>query len=344
MKALVMTEYKKLEFMEVPKPTITSPTEVLVRIKAAAICGSDVHGFDGSTGRRQPPIIMGHEASGVIEEVGSLVKNFVKGDRVTFDSTIWCGTCPFCQQGKVNLCNNRKVLGVSCDEYKQDGIFAEYALIEERILYKLPEGLDFIQAAMAEPAGVAAHAIGLAPPLLGEDVAVVGTGLIGLLILKLLRPSTSGLIVALETDEARRATALSCGADYAFDPRDPNLIQTIADLTDGAMLDKVYEAVGATEPINTALDVVKKGGTVVLVGNVSPKVELPLQKIVTRQVRMQGSCAISGEYPAVLKLMASGKLVVSDLISKTVPLSEGQFWFDKLYNREDNLLKVVLLP
>jgi (R,R)-butanediol dehydrogenase/meso-butanediol dehydrogenase/diacetyl reductase/L-iditol 2-dehydrogenase len=110
------------------------------------------------------------------------------------------------------------------------------------------------------------------------------------------------------------------------------------------MLDKVYEAVGASAPINTALDVVKKGATVVLVGNVSPRVELPLQKIFTRQIRMQGSCAISGEYPAVLKLMASGKLVVDDLISKKAPLSEGQIWFDKLYNREDNLLKVVLLP
>jgi (R,R)-butanediol dehydrogenase/meso-butanediol dehydrogenase/diacetyl reductase/L-iditol 2-dehydrogenase len=339
-----MTEYKKLEFTDVPKPKITSPTEVLVRIKAAAICGSDVHGFYGSTLRRQPPIIMGHEASGVIEEVGSLVRNFAKGDRVTFDSTIWCGICPFCQQGKVNLCNNRRVLGVSCDEYKQDGVFAEYALIEERILFKLPEGLDFVQAAMAEPAGVAAHAIALAPPLLGEDVAVVGTGLIGLLILKLLRPITSGLIIALETDEARREKALSSGADYAFDPRDPDLLKEVASLTDGAMLDKVYEAVGATAPINTAIDVVKKGGAVVLVGNVSPKVELPLQKIVTRQIRLQGSCAISGEYPAVLKLMASGKLVVDDLVSKTVPLSEGQVWFDKLYNREDNLLKVVLLP
>jgi len=344
MKALVMTEYKKLEFMDVPTPEITSPTEVLVRIKAAAICGSDVHGFDGSTGRRQPPIIMGHEASGIVEEVGSLVKNFTKGDRVTFDSTIWCGTCPYCRQGKVNLCDDRKVMGVSCDEYKQDGIFAEYAIIEERILFKLPEGLDFAQAAMAEPAGVAAHAISLAPPLLGEDVAVVGTGLIGLLILKLLRPITSGLIIAFETDKERRLKALTSGADHAFDPRDPDLVQKIADLTGNAMLDKVYEAVGASAPINTALDVVKKGGTVVLVGNVSPRVELPLQKIVTRQIRMQGSCAISGEYPAVLKLMASGKLVVDDLISKKAPLSEGQIWFDKLYNREDNLLKVVLLP
>lgn len=110
------------------------------------------------------------------------------------------------------------------------------------------------------------------------------------------------------------------------------------------MIDIVYEAVGATNPINTAIEVVKKGGTVVLVGNISQKIEIPLQKIVTRQIRLQGSCAISGEYPAVIKLMADKKLNVEDLISKTAPLQEGQYWFDKLYNREDDLLKVVLLP
>lgn len=339
-----MTEYKKLEYLEVPTPSITSPTQVLVRIKAASICGSDVHGFDGSSGRRKPPIIMGHEASGMIEEVGSLVKNFKAGDRVTFDSTISCGTCSFCKKGAVNLCDNRRVLGVSCDEYKQDGIFAEYALIEERILYKIPDDLDYIQASLTEPAGVAAHALSLASPGLAENVAVVGSGLIGLLLIKLLRIITSGRIIALETDDTRRRKALDCGADYAFDPRDPELLEKLSQINHKQMIDIVYEAVGATNPINTAIEVVKKGGTVVLVGNISQKIEIPLQKIVTRQIRLQGSCAISGEYPAVIKLMADKKLNVEDLISKTAPLQEGQYWFDKLYNREDDLLKVVLLP
>lgn len=341
MKALVLTEYKRLAYKDVPKPTITSPTQVLVKIEAAAICGSDVHGWDGSTGRRRPPVIMGHEGAGIIEKIGSQVTGFAVGDRVTFDSTIYCGTCSFCREGLFNLCDNRRVLGVSCEEYRQDGIFAQYAIIEERVLFLLPDGLSFAEAALAEPAGVAAHAISLAPPKLGEDVAVVGAGLIGLLIIKLLRTMTAGRIIAVEVDEHRRKKALEVGADIALAP---SYTEAVATITDRAMIPTVYEAVGASSPIQTAVSICRKGGTVVLVGNVSPSVEIPLQSVVTRQIRLQGSCAINGEYPAVLSLMASGKLDVTDLISATAPLSEGETWFQKLYDREEDLLKVVLLP
>lgn len=341
MNALVLTEYKRLELMTVPKPAITSPTQTLVRIEAAAICGSDVHGWDGSTGRRRPPVIMGHEGAGVIEEVGALVTGFAVGDRVTFDSTIYCGSCPFCRQGLFNLCDNRRVLGVSCEEYRQDGIFAEYAIIEERVLYHLSDALSFVEAAMTEPVGVAAHAISLAPPALAEDVAVVGAGLIGLLAIKLLRTMTAGRIFAIEVDDSRRSKALEAGADYALDPSQVDQIEL---LTGGQLIPTVYEAVGASAPIKTAISICRKGGTVVLVGNVSPTVEIPLQSVVTRQIRLQGSCAINGEYPAALSLMSSGTLDVTDLVSATAPLGEGEAWFRKLYNKEEDLLKVVLLP
>lgn len=344
MQALVLTDYKKLEIQDVKRPAITSPTQVLIRIKAAAICGSDVHGYDGSSGRRRPPIIMGHEGSGIIEEVGSMVTGFAVGDRVTFDSTIYCGTCSYCRQGLFNLCDNRRVLGVSCEEYKQDGIFAEYALVEERVLFHLPPALDFIQASLAEPAGVAAHAISQANISLADDVAVVGAGLIGLLIIKLLRTMTSGTIIALDLDANRRKKALEVGADKAFDPTDSDMLSHIQQITDRQMLPLVFEAVGATAPVQTALSLVKKGGEVVLVGNITPEIKIPLQNVVTRQIRLQGTCAINGEYPAVLKMMANKTLVVDDLISKVVPLEEGPRWFDKLYNREEELLKVVLVP
>jgi len=212
------------------------------------------------------------------------------------------------------------------------------------VLFHLPDGLSFEEAAMAEPAGVAAHAISLAEPKLGEDVAVVGAGLIGLLVIKLLRTMTSGTIIAIEMDEQRRKKALEIGADVALDPGDPQLLAKVGTITDGEMLPLVYEAVGASSPINTAITLVRKGGTVVLVGNITPTIELPLQSVVTRQIRLQGSCAINGEYPTVLKMMADKKLDVTDLISKVAPLKEGKIWFDKLYNREDNLLKVVLVP
>ena len=123
MKALVLTEYKKLEYTDVPDPEI-GPDEVLIRVKSCGICGSDVHGYDGSTGRRRPPVIMGHEASGIIERIGESVKGWQPGDRVTFDSTIYCNECESCRRGYVNLCSNRKVVGVSCEDYRQDGAFA----------------------------------------------------------------------------------------------------------------------------------------------------------------------------------------------------------------------------
>src|SRR3954454_10244173 len=142
MKALLLTEYKKLELTDIPVPEI-GPEEVLIRVRACGICGSDVHGFDGSTGRRIPPVVMGHEASGVIEKIGSSVKSLAPGDRVAFDSMISCGKCQFCRRGHMNLCDNRQVLGVSCGEYRRNGAFAEYVAVPQHIIFKLPDSLSF---------------------------------------------------------------------------------------------------------------------------------------------------------------------------------------------------------
>src|SRR5260221_9889782 len=173
MKALVLKEYKRFSFEDVPKPEL-GPQEVLVAVKACGICGSDVHGMDGSTGRRRPPIIMGHEASGVITDVGSAVRDWKAGDRVTLDSTIYCGRCDFCRRGEINLCNNRRVLGVSCEDYRQHGAFAEYVVAPQHILYRLPEGLPFEHAALVEPFSIAFHAVRRPRIALNDTVVVVG--------------------------------------------------------------------------------------------------------------------------------------------------------------------------
>ncbi|AEF80938.1 zinc-dependent alcohol dehydrogenase [Leadbettera azotonutricia] len=344
MKALLMEEYKKLKYTDFPDPKIEGSHDLLVRIKAVAICGSDVHGFDGSTGRRKPPIVMGHEAAGEIIETGSDVHHFRKGDRITFDSTISCGECYYCSNGQVNLCDHRMVLGVSCDEYRRHGCFAEYVVIPERIAVLLPQGLSYEEAACTEPVGVAAHAIRNTPIAMNDTVAVVGSGLIGNLAIQLLKISVSGKIIALDTDPSRREVAKSFGADAVLDPADPELDKKIKELTGGRGADRVIEAVGATAPIRTAISIVRKGGSVTLVGNVSPSVDIPLQAVVSREIRLQGSCAISGEYPIALDLMGRKRIDVKPLISAKAPLSEGEIWMNKLYNREGNLLKVVLLP
>lgn len=344
MKALVLRKELELVVEEVPRPALRTPDDVLVRVRAAAICGSDVHGLDGSTGRRRPPIVMGHEASGEIVETGAAVSGYKPGDRVTFDSTEWCGRCFHCRRGEVNLCDGRRVLGVSCAEYRRDGAFAEYLVVPERILYRIPEGLDFVAAALAEPAAVAAHAASRAPRALGDSLAVVGSGLVGLLLIQILRASETGLLVAYDTDPARREAALRFGADRALDPADPGAAEELAALTGGRGVDRAYECVGAAAPVATAIGALRKGGSLVLVGNLAPRIELPLQSVVTRQLSLFGSCALAGEYPFVLDLMARGRLDARALVSAVAPLEDGAAWFARLRDREPGLLKVVLEP
>jgi L-iditol 2-dehydrogenase len=342
MKALVLTEYNHLEMTDWPVPT-PSPQEVLVRVAACGICGSDVHGYDGGSGRRIPPIIMGHEAAGTIASFGSGVTRFALGDRVTFDSTVFCGACAYCQRGDTNLCGNREVLGVSCGDYRRDGAFAEYVSVPGHIVYRLPESISFAEAAMLEAVSVAVHAVSLAEVDPNSVALVMGAGTIGLLCLQVLRAAGCSRVYIADVDESRLALANSLGATSAF-VAGSDLESRVKQLTDGQGVDVVVEAVGRKESIVNSIDVVCKGGTVVLVGNISPDVPLPLQKVVSGQIRLQGSCASAGEYPRAIELMGTGAINVKPLISVVAPLEEGPDWFKRLHAREPGLTKVVLIP
>jgi L-iditol 2-dehydrogenase len=343
MKALLLKKYMELELTEMPEPAL-GPDDVLVRVRACGICGSDVHGLDGSTGRRIPPLVMGHEAAGLVAKVGAQVKGFREGDRVTFDSTVWCGACFHCRRGEINLCDQRQVLGVSPGDYRRHGAFAEYVAVPGRIVCRLPEGLSFQHAAMTEAVSVAVHAVGLTPVRLGDTAVVVGSGMIGLLLIQALRSAGCGRIVAVDIDDARLKLAAALGADIQLNPQRTDVPALVRDATGGHGADIAVEAVGATEPLATAVKSLRKGGTLTLVGNVSPQVELPLQWVVTRQVSLLGSCASSGEYPICLDLLARGMIRVEPLISAVAPLEEGPAWFERLYRREPNLMKVILEP
>lgn len=343
MKALLLKEYKQLEVTRVPDPEI-GPEEVLVQVKACGICGSDVHGYDGHTGRRIPPLIMGHEASGVIAEVGANVKQFTRGDRVTLDSTVYCGQCFHCRRGEVNLCDHRNVLGVSCAEYRRHGAFAEFVAVPQHIVYRLPDDLGFEQAALIEAVSIAFHAVNRTPLKLGDSVVVVGAGMIGQLVIQTLRQAGCGKLVAVDLDDNKLRMAQELGADTGINAKSADLQARVLDLTEGRGADLAFEVVGASAPFNTAVASLRKGGSVTLVGNLSPKVEMPLQHIVTRELTLIGVCASSGEYPACIDLMARGRIDVSAFISAFAPLEEGPMWFDRLYRQEPGLMKVVLKP
>jgi len=343
MHALVLERPNQLAYKRVPTPR-PAGDEVLVAVRACGICGSDVHGLDGSTGRRMPPIIMGHEAAGIIAQLGRHVSGWEVGQRVTFDSTLYCGRCYFCRRGQVNLCQERRVLGVSCREYRRDGAMADYVRVPARALYRLPAGLGFDEAAMVEPLSVALHAVRLSRLGPADRVLVVGTGVIGLLIVQVVRAAGSGSVIAMDVEPSRLELARRLGADIALDPRLPEAQEAVNAHTDGHGADVAFEAVGVPAAFRTAVAGVKNGGTVVLIGNVTPAVELPLQDVVTRQVRLQGSCASAGEYPDCLELMARGAVEADALISARAPLAEGAVWFERLRRREPRLLKVILLP
>ncbi len=343
MKALLLTEYSKLEMADLPVPQ-PAAQEVLIRVEACGICGSDVHGYDGSSGRRIPPIVMGHEAAGTIEAVGSGVSKFKKGDRVTFDSTIYCGKCEYCQKGLMNLCGNREVLGVSTPEFRRAGAFADYVVVPELVLYNLPASVSFAEAAMVEPLSVAVHAVAVSEIAKGSTALVVGAGMIGLLVLQSLKVAGCTQIIVSDIDDTRLKLARELGATATINAKTSDAVAEVKKLTDGAGVDTALEAVGSTPTIKAAIESVKRGGTVTLIGNISPTAEIPLQSVVSRQIRLQGSAASAGEYPQAIKLIAKGAVTVKPLITAVAPLEDGAQWFTRLHNREANLMKIVLNP
>lgn len=343
MKALVLDNYNELNYRDFPDPVIQND-EVLIKVKACGICGSDIHGMDGSTGRRIPPLIMGHEASGVIIETGKDVKKWKIGDRVTFDSTIYPLDDWYTLNGQYNLSDNRMVLGVSPGEYRRHGAFAEKIAVPQHILYTIPANVSFMEAAVVEPIAVAAHAINIAGLKPGSNAIVAGAGMVGLFVIKLLKLFGTDKVFAVDIDQEKLELATEFGADYIINPKKKELAGIIKKYTKNRGADYSFEVVGIEETVNQSIYNTRKGGTVVLVGNLSPGIIFPLQTVVTRELSILGSCAIKGEYEMVLQLLAGKKIDPAKLITAVAPLSEGANWFKRLYNKEKGLNKIILTP
>lgn len=345
MKALLLSAPSTLDYVDFPEPT-PAADEVVVQVHACGICGSDIHGWDGSTGRRRPPLIMGHEAAGEVVSTGPRVTAWKAGDRVTFDSTISCGTCRFCRDGQVNLCENRRVVGVAPVEYRQHGAFAERLALPDRILYRLPDTLPFAEAAMVEPVSIAVHAVQRTRIAPGSTAVVVGSGMIGLLVIQALRWAGAKNVVAVDLADNRLALARQLGATHTINSGTSDAAAEVARITEGLGADTAFEVVGFTATLNLALAVLKRGGACVLVGNLSPKTQdFPLQAVVTKEITVVGSCASAGEYPLCLDLIARGVINVKPMIETVAPLADGASWFAKLSAKDGGrYMKVILQP
>ncbi len=331
MKALMLVEYGKFDLVDMPVPEI-GEDEVLLRVGACGICGSDVHGMDGSSGRRIPPIVMGHEAAGEIAALGKGVTGWKDGDRVIYDATFYCGRCAYCMKGQTHLCDNRQVPGVSCGDYRRHGAFAEYMVVPARVLYKIPDGMPFEHAAMAEPVAVAVHGVDRAFIEPGDRVVAVGVGMIGFLVVQVAKHAGAGHVMAVDIDPRKLVLSRANGADSG------------GTNSAGMEFDVAIEAVGITATVDMAIRSVRKGGNVSLVGNISPTVEMPLQAVVTRELSVYGSCGARQDNQRALDLIGSGAVNVEPMITARIPLEETAAYFDRLYRGDPALMKVMVCP
>ena len=339
MRALVYEAPWRMPLREAASPE-PGPGEVVVRVAAVGICGSDVHGFTGATGRRIAPVVMGHEFSGTVAAVGAGVTGHAEGDRVVVQPLLTCGTCANCRAGLPNICRNRRGLGMM----DMDGAYAEAVCVPQQLLYPLPEGLSWEQGAMVEPLAVALRAANLTPIQLGDTVVVIGAGPIGLLAMLTARLKGAGAVIVTDLSPHRRAMARRLGADLALNPQEDDVAALVRERTGGLGAHATIEAVGIGPTVAQSLALARTGGHVTWIGNSAPKVELNMQEVVTRELTIRGTYGFAEEFPRAIAALAAGRIDVTPLIERVAPLEEGPALIHDLAEGSLDAVKVILRP
>ncbi|UCD76988.1 MAG: alcohol dehydrogenase catalytic domain-containing protein [Desulfobacterales bacterium] len=331
------------EVREVEEP-VPHDDEVLIRIKAAGICGSDLHFYDGSLTTCIPPVILGHEFSGVIEQVGKNVIHFKEGDRVVAEAHKGgCGLCVHCLTGKVEICDNKKAAG-----YKIDGCFAPYLTLPEFALHRIPENLTFEQAALIEPLAIGVKGVLERTRVDPEDfVVVLGCGPIGLLAAAAARAEGARKVLITGTardEKIRLPAAAKMKIDYAVNSDKEDLFEKVMDLTNGRGADLVVEACGAEPAIHQAFEIIRKEGRISAVGHTGKKtLSVPWETGLMKSVQLTWSHSSNWtSWERAISILAGGKIDVSPLISYSFPLAEWEKAFELLENME--AIKILLLP
>ena len=341
MKGLVYHGPGRLSYDEVDD---VSPRagEIRIRPRAVGICGSDIHGYLGVTGRRTAPMIMGHEFSGVVEELGNGVSGFEPGERVTAYPMFFCGDCVPCRGGSVHLCVNRRFLGV----LDVNGAMADSVCVPARCCFRIGDGVSFEAASLMEPLAVSCRAVSRAgrERLAGKSVFIVGAGTIGLLALACAVKHRPERLIVSDLSDARLELARKMGATHIINPGREDAAEAVRRLTEGLGADVAFEAVGAGATVRQAMSALRQGGAAVWIGNNKPMIEINMQEIVTRELTVLGTYLYNfEEFKLVVELLNAGEFEVSPIVSRLAPMREGPEMFAKMAKDPGDWIKVVLV-
>lgn len=340
MKALKYMGPRQLEIQEedIPEP---KPGEVLLKVKNCGICGSDVHGYLGKTGRRIPPMTMGHEFSAQVAKLGKNATKFKEGDAVIVQPIHFCGECENCRKGMTNMCLNKRFFGV----LTVNGAMAEYVAVPEKLLYPMPSNMNYEVGALTEPYAVAYGAVKKSGNLEGKNVLIIGAGTIGLCILQLVKLQKPAQVIVSDLSDTRLEVAKRLGANETINPKNVDDMETVARYTDGHMIDVSIEAVGVEATANQSIRTLRVGGTSVWVGMSQKEMEINMQDIVCSARRIYGSFNYTHkEFGEVVELISSGNMQTEKLISKTVGLEGVKEAMEDLLNRPDEFIKIMIDP
>ncbi len=313
--------------------------ELVIKIEACGVCGTDLHIYEGAEGAAQcvPPTILGHEFSGTVFEVGEGVTNFKPGDRVCADPNDMCGKCYYCRIGKAHFCENMVGIGTTVD-----GGFSEFCTVREKQVYSIGETLSFAEGAMAEPIACCLHGMDLAGVKTGDTVLITGGGTIGLIMLQLTKLSGAAKIIVIEPVEAKRDMALKLGADMVVDPFGQNVEELLK--KDGGRIDVSIECVGLKNTVMDAVRYVGRGGTVMMFGLTHPDCEIPLKPfdVFKREIVLKASFINPYTQSRAVALLQSGKINTRDLITDHIKLDDIKKVFeDKSYRSRG---KIIIEP
>ena len=317
------------------------PNEVKIQNQAAGICGTDIHIYHGEKGSAEasPPVVLGHEYSGIVTEIGSAVSTVRIGDRVTVDPNMYCGHCRYCRLGKKQNCDHLTAIGVNLN-----GGFAEYSVVPEKQVYRLNPEVSFQVGAMAEPLACCLHGIEITKIMPGDTVCIIGGGTIGLMMVQLAKLCGASLVVLSEPVERRRQIGLSLGADFSFDPQKEPLQEQLIKEAGISGVDIIIECVGRNAAVDQAFSITNKGARVLLfsVPNMKSTYQLPLFEVFQKELKIMGSFINPDSHQKAVDLINMGKVKLSQLITHQYPLEQLEEAINKQMSADS--IKVQILP